>query len=374
MPASQRLFELSKIVLLQFSVEWVIWGMFPTLEAKAQIRTIEETTIFKVSQIEIVGNSIFSDRELKAIANLSRAKKISLKELLVAREKINRYYVERGYISSGAFISQQKTSQEKITIRIVEGKLSQIEIEGVEGLSEKYLKSQLPSLEKPFNVNDLIKSLANLEQEPLIENITGEIVKDRESFNRNILLIEIEERNPLAFSLGFNNAYSPSIGSYGGNAKLFHNNLLGFRDRLTIETSQTLEGGLSRIAGSYSFPFNKYDGRIKFSYNNADSSLIEEEVEELQIKAESESLVLEVRQPIAVNEFVELDLGIALEHIESETFVLSDFSFPFTEGLDDGEINFTVLRIFQGYKIKGDNSLFSFSTGFNVGLDIFDAT
>lgn len=367
-----KIFRLSKIILLQFFVGCLAWGIFLSLETKAQTRAIEEEQIFKVNRIKIVGNSIFSDRELKAIAELSQDDKISFAELLAAREKIDRYYIERGYINSGVLISQQETRNGEVTIRVFEGRLSQIAIKGVDGLSEKYLRSQLPSLLKPLNANELIKSLAKLEKNPLIASITGEIV--RESFGQNVLLVEIEERNPLAFSLGFNNAYSPSIGSYGGNARLTHNNLLGFRDRLTIESSQTVEGGLSRIAGSYSVPFNKSDGRIMFAYNNADSVLVEEEIEELQVEADFESFLLEVRQPITLNKSSELDFAITIEHIKTETFVLSDISFPFTEGFDDGKINLTVLRIFQSYRTKGDSSLFSFSTGFNVGLDAFDAT
>ena len=368
---SKRLFYVSKVTLLQLSVGLMFLVMLP-IKTKAQVKATGQVKTFLVDRIEIVGNSVFSDRELKEVADLSQVKKISLTELFAAKEKIDRYYIDRGYVTSGALVSQQEVIDGRVTIRVIEGKLNQIAIEEIEGLSKEYLVSQLPPVNKPLNVNDIVKSLAKLEKEPLIKNINGEVVRD--SLSQNILLIEIEERNPLAITFSFTNAYSPSIGSYGGNSKLIHNNLLGFRDRLTIESSQTIEGGLSRFAGSYSVPFNNSDGRIRFAYNNADSVLVEEEVEELQIEADFESFLLEIRQPITLNEFSKLDLGIAIENIKSETFVLSDLSFPFTEGFEDGKINLTVLRIFQNYRTEGDSSLFSFSTGFNVGLDVFDAT
>lgn len=372
MSTSKKLFKLVGAILFHFFVSCITLAILPASETLAQVKAMNEAKLFEVDRIEIIGNSVFDDEELKAIANLGQTGRISLSELQVAKEKISRYYVDRGYSSSGALISQQEVSEGKVTILVVEGRLSQIVFKGLEGLEEKYLISQLPSLSKPLNTEELIQSLAKLEQEPLIANISGEIV--RESFGRSILLVEVEERNPIAITFGVNNAYSPSIGSYGGNAKLTHNNLLGFRDRFTVESSQTIEGGLSRFAGSYSFPFNASDGRIKFAYNSADSVLIEEEVEELEIEAESESFLLEVRQPIALGKESDLGLGMRLEHTKSETFVLSDRSFPFTEGLSDGETNLTVLRFFQDYRTRGNNSLFSLYTGFNVGLDIFNPT
>ena len=372
MLTSKKLFEFGSTILLHLFVGCMTLVILPVSKTFAQVKATNEAKLFEIDRINIVGNSVFDDGELRVIADLERVGKISLAELLIAKEKINRYYLDRGYSSSGALISQQEVSEGKVTILVVEGKLSQIVFKGLEGLSEKYLMSQLPSLLKPLNTDELVESLAKLEKEPLIENITGEIV--RESFGRSILLVEVEERNPIALTFGANNGYSPSIGSYGGNARLTHDNLLGLRDRLSLESSQTVEGGLSRIAGSYSVPFNASNGRIRFAYNNADSVLIEEEVEELQIEAESESFLLEVRQPIVLGKESELGLGMRIEHIKSETFVLSDLSFPFTEGLEDGETNLTVLRLFQDYRTQGDNSLFSFSTGFNVGLDLLNPT
>jgi hemolysin activation/secretion protein len=296
--------------------------------------------------------------------------RVSLTQLNESREKIDRHYREKGYLSSGSLLLSQELSAGKIEIQVVETILSEILITGDEGLSQEYLKSQLPATGEPLNYDRLTKALVALENNPLIQDIEGEIVQN--SFGSNSLLVKIVENDPVTLSIGLNNAYSPGIGSFGGNARLTHLNLLGVRDRLTVERSQT--EGLSRTGASYSFPFNRQEGKIAFAYNNADSRVVEEAVSDFGITADYESLTVAIVQPVVNTPSEVFSLGIGIEHIDSETFVLDDRSFAFTPGLENGESKSTVLRLTQEYARKGDGSLWEIQSQFNLGLDVLDTT
>ena len=331
--------------------------------------TAQVTPLIKVKKIEITGNTVF-DSELKTLVAPLEGTKISIEEILELDGKLTEYYVERGYANSGAFLPPQNLTDGTIEIQIVEGTLTAFQIKGLSNLSEDYIRSRLPDLGQPLNVNNLAEKLGRLRNDPLIESINAEIIQ--ESIGKNILQLEVEENSPLKSQLTLTNGYSPSIGSLGGNASITHQNLLGFGDRFNLNTSQT--EGLSRIGGSYSLPFNRLDGRITFSYNNADSELVEKEVEDFDIQADFESFKLDLSQPIISTSSESLILSFALELIDSETFVLEDFSFSFTEGLPDGRSKITVLRFSQEYLKNGDSTLFAVNSQFNVGLDAFDAT
>lgn len=370
MKTSKQILKNIKILLVKIPTVCGFLIICIFLETKALAKSPVETQSIEVKEVDIVGNTIFNDSELKIIINLPKNQKISLEKLFEALEKINRYYVENGYIASGATLSTQEITQGKVTIQVSEGNLNKILIRGLDGVKEEYLRSHLPPTDEPLNANKIVESLEILENNPLIENITGEIV--RESINRNILLIKVEESSPFAFSIGFNNAYSPGIGSYGGNARLTHNNLLGIQDSLTIE--QSLTEGLSRTGASYSFAFNQQNGRISLIYNNADSRVVEEEVADFDITADYESFRLAIEQPVISNRNKLFILGIGIEYIDSETFVLNDLSFAFTPGLPDGGSKSTILRLTQDYSHKGNASLWRISSQFNVGLDMLDTT
>lgn len=324
-----------------------------------------------IEEIVIVGNTVFEDRELKLLLGLKVGDRVFLEQLNEAKAQIDRYYEEKGYLSSGSLLLSQELSAGKIEIQVVETILSEILITGEKGLSEEYLKSQLPTRGKPVNYVELTESLATLENHPLVEEIEGEIVQN--SFGQNSLLVRVIENDPVTFSIGLNNAYSPGIGSFGGNASLTHLNLLGVRDRLTIERSLT--EGLSRTGAAYSFPFNRQEGRISFAYSNADSRVVEEAVADFNITADYESFTLAIEQPVVNNLSEVFSLGISIEYTDTETFVLDeDFSFAFTPGLPDGESKSTVLRLTQEYSQKRNTSLWGIRSQFNIGLNVLDTT
>ena len=346
-------------------------GLLLTNKAVAQIQTVEQMpSLITVQSIEIVGNTIFPALELTGLLAHLLGKEVSLEELIEAQKKIENYYVNQGYRSSGSFLLQQKLQDGVVRIQVIEAILESIQIEGLENLSETYLKSRLPQEGKPLNYHHLLKALDRLQNDPLIQKLTGTI--NQSSLGKNVLWLEIEEESPWAARITATNGYSPSIGSFGGNASITHQNFFGFGDRLNLNRSQT--EGLTRTGGSYSFPFNSLDGRIIFTYNNAESELTEDIVEDFGIKADYESFSLALQQPIISTHTDSLIFGLAIEHIDSETFVLEDFSFSFTDGLDDGKSKITALRFFQEYEQNGANTFLAARSQFNVGIDALDAT
>ena len=337
--------------------------------AVAQDERAETKKLVPVQSVEILGNTVFDDSELEALLAPLIGQKVSLEILLQAQRKIDNYYFERGYLSSGSLLLPQEV-EGVIRIQIIEGILEAIQIKGLKNLSENYLKSRLPQVGKPLNAHHLLRSLARLRNDPLIAQIKGDI--SQVSRGKNILMVDLAENSPILARLTFTNAYSPSIGSSGGNFSLTHLNLLGFGDRLNLNRSQT--EGLTRTGGFYSFPINKLDGRIIFAYNNANNELTEDVIADFDINSDYESVRVDFQQPIIFTSTESLILGVGIELIDSETFVLEDFSFAFTKGLEDGRSKITAVRLTQEYTKKGQNSYLAFNSQFNIGIDAFDAT
>ncbi|MEZ5581953.1 MAG: POTRA domain-containing protein [Candidatus Competibacteraceae bacterium] len=63
-----------------------------------------------VSQFKLTGNTVFSDEELATVTKPYTNRKITSEELQEVRYKLTRYYVDRGYINSGAVIPEQQVT------------------------------------------------------------------------------------------------------------------------------------------------------------------------------------------------------------------------------------------------------------------------
>ena len=338
-------------------------------KALGQTKTVKPKPI-AIEAVEIEGNTVFSDAELNKIVATVEGKTVTFEELLQVKNKVIEFYRDRGYLSSGAFLPAQKLEDGRLTIRVIEGSLGLIEVEGLSRLNERYITSRLPEPDRPIKIADLTSALKKLQEDPLIKEVEGELkVLDR---GRNLLSLTVRENNPIQTQLKLANTFSPTVGSFGGEASLRHENLLGFGDRLGISYTRT--EGLERYGFDYALPLNADGGTIAIDYQDANSELIEEVISEYDIQADYEALRLAVRQPVIDNETEEVAVSVELATLRSETFVLDDFSFAFVDGLEDGESKITPLRLGQEYVRRGESNLIAAESRFNVGLDIFDAT
>ena len=324
----------------------------------------------KIEKIEIKGNTVFSDLELKKLIDSAIGKDIAVDRLFNIKTDISQFYLSQGYITSGVFFPPQEIQNGKIIIVIVEGSLAGIEIEGLNSLNEKYIESRLPDLNKPLNINDLTQDLNFLEEDLLIKEIEAELKPI--AVGKSLLSLKIVENKPFQLKLNLSNSFSPTIGSFGRQAAIKHQNFLGFGDRLSLSYTNTQ--GLDRYEVDYSIPFNSKGGIINVNYLNSNSKLVEEAISAFDIQANFETYKVFIALPIIKSQMDELIFDIGIEKLESETFVAKNISFPFVDGLDDGKSQITSLRLKQNYTRRGNSSLFTVDSQFNIGLDIFDAT
>ena len=334
-----------------------------------QIEAVKPNSV-EVEEIKIEGNTVFSDSELDPIVTPIEGKTVTVEQLLEVKNAIVKFYRDRGYISSGAFVPTQKFQDGRLIIRVIEGSLGAIEIEGLSGLNEQYIKTRLPELNQPIKIGNLSEALKKLQDDPLIEEIEGELKVLEQG--KSLLALKVQENNPIQTQLKLANTFSPTVGSFGGEATIQHQNLLGFGDRLGASYTRT--EGLERYGVDYSLPLNADGGTIGIGYQNADSELIEEAISAYDIQADYEALSLAFRQPVIDNDIEQLAVSVEIEALRSETFVLEDRSFAFVDGLEDGESKITPLRLGQEYVRRGDRNLIAAESKFNVGLDILDAT
>jgi hemolysin activation/secretion protein len=323
-----------------------------------------------VEKIEFIGNEVFTDRELEQAITPLPNHKISFQRLLQIRAEITDFYVNQGYISSGAILTEQEFANGTVQIRIIEGILEEIEVEGLNKLHKSYIAARLP-LGKPLNKYELSRDLAELSKDPSIKSISSELV--RLTPGKNNLIINIKENKALETQFTISNDFSPSVGNWGGLAIASYH-LLGYGDRLALSYSLTNKVGLSRYGINYSIPFNSQNGTIALSYSNANSKIVEEPISSaLDIQSDLEAYKLSIKQPIDIGINDNLSLEIGLERIQTQSSI-DDVSFGFTKGLPDGEINLSALRLAQEFSTVGTKNYFLARSQFNLGLGIFDST
>ncbi|MDJ0570637.1 MAG: ShlB/FhaC/HecB family hemolysin secretion/activation protein [Pleurocapsa sp. MO_192.B19] len=339
-------------------------------------------TLVTVKKILVTGYTVFSEREIEEIIKVYHGEKLSFSELRNITKTITDLYVSRGYITSGAFLPEQEIVDGIINVQVIEGKLEDIKIKGLKNLQENYISSFISSTQTsqvlssskqspPLNINSLKNDLNLLKRNSSIKNIEAELVQGTES-NLSVLLIEIEEIAPFQAKLSFDNYRSPSVGEFQGTLKTSYGNLIGVSDRALAQYNLT--EGFDAYSVGYEIPLNSKNGTISLEYRNGDSEIIEDSFNEVDIRAESDTVSLQYRQPIIYQLEKEVALGIAFKRQNSETFILDDLPFSFTAGPQQGRSVVSVLKLMGSWLERSPNSVFALSSELNFGLDLFDAT
>lgn len=327
---------------------------------------------FLIEEIEVLGNTVLQ-AEIAALTKQLENQEVTFEDLLCLRSQITQLYLDNGYVTSGAFIpNNQVLGDQVVTIQVVEGELEEIQISGLDRLREDYVRERLAlATDPPLNRNQLEEALQLLQLNPLFERVNAELTVGTTP-GENILLVDLKEAPAFHTGLVADNYRSPSLGSEQASTFITHENLLGFGDRLSAEYGIT--EGLDIYDISYAIPISASDGTLDFRISNSDSRIIEDEFQDLDIRSETETYSLTLRQPIVKTPNNEFAFSFGFDLRRSQTFILENRPFSFTEGPEDGESKVTVLRFSQDWVNRNGRRVLAARSQFSFGIDAFDAT
>ncbi|MCK4743787.1 MAG: ShlB/FhaC/HecB family hemolysin secretion/activation protein [Sulfuriflexus sp.] len=324
-----------------------------------------------VKKIELMGNTVFSDEELAKLTAPYTNKILTTVEIQEIRQKLTLYYINKGYINSGAILPDQKISDGIVKMTIIEGELTRIDVSGNTGLNTEYVSERLAlGGVTPLNLKNLQKHLRFMQQNPLIKQVNAKLNPGSKP-GESILNVLVEEKSPYSFATYINNYRSPSIGSLGLGIEATDRNLTGRGD--TISLALTKSEGIESGAFSYSLPLNAQDTTFKIRYTRSQSGVIEEPFTVIDIASEAETIGVELTHPVVKTADTTVVLGIGFDKRKSQSFLL-DEPFSFSLGTDDGESRVTVMRLSQQYNKRSQNEAISLRSVFSFGIDAFDAT
>jgi hemolysin activation/secretion protein len=331
-----------------------------------------------VGRFEFVGNTVFSEEELRAvIPNTYLNRPISLIELYEVRSVITQLYVDAGYITSGAFIPPQTIESESVLIEIVEGQLGDIQINGTERLNESYVRDRIAiAANIPLNVNQLLDGLRLLQLDPRIDNLSAELTAAPQAGVSN-LNVSVTEAYTLDTLVELDNGRSPSVGSFRQRIGLSELNLSGDGDVFELGYNRT--DGSNGFDGRYQRFVNARNGTVSLSAGYTDSTVIEPPFNALDIESESSYLELTYRQPVIETTNRSVALGLTASRQESRSVFLEDelgeaLAFPSLGADENGRARVTALRFFQEWTEQGDRQVFALRSQFSLGLDALDSS
>ncbi|HEY3196608.1 MAG TPA: ShlB/FhaC/HecB family hemolysin secretion/activation protein [Nitrospirales bacterium] len=326
-----------------------------------------------VKKIIVLGSTVFSEAELATVTAPYTNRELSAEDIEALRQALTLYYVNRGYVTSGAIIPDQSVKDGELLVQVIEGKLSRIDIEGTKWFFPSYLRKRIElGAGPPVNVNTLQDRLQLLQLDPRITRLNAEL---RPGITRgdSVLNVRVAEADPINAWVELNNFVSPSVGEDHFITTLAHQNFTGHGDVLSVQYGRS-EGINPELNVRYILPLTRYDTTISFEFRKNDFKVVEDPFESLDIQSQSNIVGISVRQPVYRTLNKEFGIGITGEYLENKLFLGGEPTDQFLAGAPSGVSRVSALRFFQDWVNRSGQQVLSAYSRFSVGLDVLGAT
>lgn len=321
-----------------------------------------------VRDIRLDGNTVFTDEELGSITAPFEGRRITTEELLELRDRLTRRYVEAGYINSGAVIPDQDVADGVVTVQIIEGRLDEVAISGLEMLRPAFIENRIRyGAGRALNVDRLQNELQLLLADPTIERLDARLGPG-DGRGQSRLEVEVVEAPRFTAALEVDNERSPSVGEFHGELEAVARSVLGYGDPLVVRLGLT--EGLREAEAGYAVPIAADDLRLRLFGEFNDAEVVEEPFDALDIESESWTLEAGLRWPVIRGLDEELTLGLDLSRRHSRTTLLGD-PFP---SIRDGESDVTVFRLPVDWLQRGEDEVRALRSTVSLGVDTLGAT
>jgi hemolysin activation/secretion protein len=264
-----------------------------------------ETVRFMVKEIRFTKSEILSDEELEAVAREFRGRELALSDLQQLAARVNELYRRKGVVTAQAVVPPQDVSAGVVLIRLVEGRLGRIRIEGNDSTNEGYVADRLGI--KPEELMDL----ATLEAALVRFNRTNDAqlraeLQPGERFATTDMRVTMAEPPRHDVRVMLDNLGTLATGRERGSVFYLNRSLFGFRDDLNL--SATHAKGQESQSISYGFPVNTWGGRFNVGYYADATAIKDGPLASLRITGRSDTTTVSLRQPTLVDTAAQVDI------------------------------------------------------------------
>jgi hemolysin activation/secretion protein len=327
---------------------------------------------FVLRDVKIVGNTVLDEAAIRGVVDPYLGKPVTTADLEEIRRQLTLLYVNRGYINSGVLIPDQNVVNGVVAFRVVEGRVSDIEVTGTDHFDPEYFRSRLArGTEPPFNVENLGREQQILLQDPLVRRLNLELLPRLEPGDAK-LHADVLEGSRYSLNAQIADDQSPTVGAVRGQLQGSMANILGVGDILAAQYGRSQ--GLNDGYVGYSLPIASDDTRVSLRYDKNGVVVVTPELGPLNVTSSFSSVGVGLSRPMYRTPEQTFTLGVSYERRQQQTFLLG-MPFPFTAGAEpNGKTVATPVRLYQDWLDRDAEHAFAARSTLSFGIQTLGAT
>lgn len=215
-----------------------------------------------VSTFDITGNRVISKKELLLALGDYIERNLTLQQLNDAANVITKYYRNKGYIISYAYIPPQVVSNSTILISVVEGEIGDIYVEGLSDYKKEFILKHLAPLQKGIILDTKVLERRLLILNSYMDLKVNATLKPGKRKGTSDIIIYAQDTNPYRASFSVDNYGNKLTNEYRLNGAAMIGNVIKSGDRLALNLSLGLDN-----FNPWELFFGRIDYRLPFGSN-----------------------------------------------------------------------------------------------------------
>ena len=326
----------------------------------------QDTTLIK--GFAFTGNTIVDSQKLHELTASYVNKELSFDEMLAVTKRIEKYYIDSGYLLTLAYLPPQEIKDGILHITVLEQKLGEISVEGNTYYDDRVFKRYFKGLQKrSLHESPMSRSVLLARELPAVDNVDLSLKAGKKRGEVDGV-VTVKNRLPVKWNLSYNNL-GPELTSkntYGTNIEIsepFWGSTLSLRG-ITGDSFDNSGLGYAQ----YTLPLNGYGTTLTASYLKG-LYHAGQELEPLNLEGDTEVYGGELRHPLLTDDRKKFDLFAGYHHkyVKQEIFNqtsgndrLNVYHLGFDFDYTDNYLGKNILSgaVFQGDYQREDGSPF----------------
>ena len=275
---------------------------------------------FRISDVRIVGSTIYSSTQLSPITSRLVGKDVTLTDVRVTALAITAKYRRSGYILSQAIVPEQVLTNGVVEIRVVEGFIDHIVIKGGHHAERRMVESMMQPVLAAHPLRLKVLERARLAVETIPGVTARTVFSPSEKTPGASSLTVIVSRPAISAYIQFDNRGSKAIGPVQGFAEIDANSLLGRFDQTSLKIGATPSKELRYVSLSHTEPIG-LDGLLLTVEGSYSKSQPKGNLNAFQVAGEAKSFGLGLSGPVALSTASKAVARIKFDVIDNSSVV-----------------------------------------------------
>ncbi|MBS2034840.1 ShlB/FhaC/HecB family hemolysin secretion/activation protein [bacterium] len=225
----------------------------------------------QVTRFQLEGNTLVSEAELASVLRPYQGQRLTLAEIKEVAEAVTQYHISHGFKLAHTYVPEQDFANGVVRLQVFEGKIEQLKVVGNEYRDSEMLKSYFQSTldSNQYREEEVIRSVLLVNDLP---DVKAKVRLEKgQSKGTTDLILEVEDRHPLAGWLSYNNYGSQALGEHRLGLTVADQDLSGVGDRLAVSGLYGFPSSGSNfyIDAGYTRPLNTEGTRLNLGYTNS---------------------------------------------------------------------------------------------------------